>query len=269
MPVNDAAFAGSIPALYDRHLGPFLFEPYAQEVARRAVKLRPRHILETAAGTGIVTQALATACPDAEIVATDLNQAMLDVAAARPGCERVRFIAADAQQLPFDAETFDLVVCQFGIMFYPDRQQGNSEARRVLRDGGAYLLVIWDRLENNPASQIVHDAVAATFPEDPPQFIARTPFGYSDPDRIEQDLLSAGFRDIRFETVQLDSLPGATPENAAEGLVYGSPLRAEVEPRGASALERAAENAKGALQSLVRDGTFQSRLSAHVLTAIR
>jgi ubiquinone/menaquinone biosynthesis C-methylase UbiE len=232
-------------------------------------KLGPKRILETAAGTGIVTQALAVACPDAEIVATDLNQAMLDVAAQRRGCERVRFVAADAQQLPFDGGSFDLVVCQFGIMFYPDKQRGNAEARRVLRDGGAYLLVIWDRLENNPASQIVHDAVSATFPDNPPQFLARTPFGYSDPAQIEQDLLSAGFTDIEFETVRIDSLPGPTPQSAAEGLVYGSPLRAELEPRGPSALQRAAQNSAAALQSLVREGNFQSRLSAHVVTAIK
>ena len=125
MATTDTAFAGSIPGLYDRYLGPLLFEPYAAVVAERAKALAPGRILETAAGTGIVTAALHAALPDAEIVATDLNQAMLDVAADRIQSDKVSFLAADAQQLPFDDESFDLVACQFGVMFYPDKVLGN------------------------------------------------------------------------------------------------------------------------------------------------
>jgi ubiquinone/menaquinone biosynthesis C-methylase UbiE len=265
MAANDSAFAGSIPQLYDHYLGPFLFEPYADEVARRAAALRPKRILETAAGTGIVTEALHRACPDAEIVATDLNQAMLDVAATRIHSERVVFVASDAQALPFDADGFDLVVCQFGVMFYPDRIKGNAEARRILQPGGRYMLVIWDGLDRNPASARVHQAVASLFPDSPPQFLARTPFGYNDPARIEHDLLEAGFTDIGFETVALKSRPEATPKHAAFGLVCGSPLKAEIEEREPGAAERVAEAAERAFDA----AGFDSSLSAHVVTAIK
>lgn len=264
MSASDAAFAGSIPALYDRHLGPFLFEPYAAEVARRATALSPSRILETAAGTGIVTAALASSCPAAEIVATDLNRAMLDVVASRTASERLRIEVADAQDLPFSDESFDLVVCQFGIMFYPDRVKGNAEARRVLREGGSYLLVVWNSLAHNPASRIVHETVAALFPADPPNFLARTPFGYADRAAIEADLRAAGFIQIAFETVDLDSSPFATAADAAAGLVRGCPLKGEIEERD-PALLAVAETA--AREALSRD--FPRRLSAHVVTATR
>lgn len=265
---TDAAFQGSIPGIYDLHLGPLLFEPYAAEVARRARDLNPGHILETAAGTGIVTAALQRALPDANIIATDLNPAMLDVAAERIRSDKVSFEVADAQDLRFADATFDLVVCQFGVMFFPDKVRANAEARRVLRDGGRYILVIWDRLDRNPASQIIHDAVAALFPEDPPGFLARTPFGYADPAAIEHDLLAAGFTDIEFETVAASSQK-CSPNDAALGLTAGSPLRAEIEQHGPEALDRAREAAERALAQLDGPSGFESSLSAHVVTAIK
>ena len=268
MATIDTSFAGSIPQLYDRYLAPLLFEPYAEMVAERAKALRPARILETAAGTGIVTAALHGAVPEAEIVATDLNQAMLDVAAQRVRSNKVSFQAADAQALPFPDGGFDLVVGQFGVMFFPDRVKGNSEARRVLRDGGRYIAVIWDRLERNPGSQIAQDAVSALFPDNPPRFLERTPFGYADPAAIEHDLLAAGFTDIEFETVALKSR-NSTPRDAAIGLCQGSPLRSEIEERDPDALERATDAVATALEILNRDGRFDSDLSAHLVTAIK
>ena len=269
MSSTDTAFAGSIPGLYDRHLGPFLFEPYADEVARRASALKPAWILETAAGTGIVTAALAQAVPSAHIVATDLNAAMLDVARARITSENVRFETADAQDLPFEDGSFDLVVCQFGVMFYPDKVRGNAEARRVLRQGGRYIALIWDRLDNNPGARIVHDTVTALYADDPPGFLARTPYGYCDPAAIEHDLLEAGFTDIQFETLKLHSMPRTTARDAASGFVLGSPLRAEIEQRGASGLQRTVDAAEQALSQLNGPDGFESALSAHIVTAIR
>jgi SAM-dependent methyltransferase len=141
MSATDVAFAGSIPALYDRYMGPLLFEPYARDIAARAAALGPQHILETAAGTGIVTEALARALPQADIVATDLNQAMLDVAAERVRAANVRFQQADAQALPFADGEFDLVLSQFGVMFFPDRVGAYREVRRVLKPGGRVLFL--------------------------------------------------------------------------------------------------------------------------------
>ena len=176
----DVRFTGSVPANYERYLVPLLFRPYAEELARRAKALQPSRILETAAGTGVVTAALAEALSDAEIVATDLNQAMLDVAATRVSAGGVTFQQADALALPFENSSFDLVVCQFGIMFYPDKVQGNAEARRVLRDGGHYLLAIWDRIERNELSHLASNDAAAV-PRQPAHVHEARPFQLSRP----------------------------------------------------------------------------------------
>jgi SAM-dependent methyltransferase len=259
---SDAVFAGSIPAIYDRCLGPFLFEPYATDLAERAAALEPRRILETAAGTGIVTAALAEAFPEAEIVATDLNEAMLEVAAARLSSPRVSFAPADAQSLPFEDGRFDLVACQFGAMFFPDRLAAYREALRVLRPGGALLLNVWDRLEANPASSAVAGAVAALFPKDPPGFLGRVPFGYHDKARVEADLRAAGFASVEAETVALRA--GGAARDLAVGVCQGSPLRNEIEARDSGRLDEAAEAASAATEAL---GDEAFALSAHVFTA--
>lgn len=261
MTANDSQFTGSVPALYDRCLGPLLFVPYARDIAARAAALHPARILETAAGTGIVTEALAAALPDAEIVATDLNQAMLDVAAARGLPGRVRLQAADAQSLPFDDGSFDLVVCQFGAMFFPDRVGAYREASRVLRSGGRFLFNVWDSLDHNPVSARLGDAVAANFPDDPPTFYRRVPFGYHDVAQIEADLRAAGFTDIAVETVSEVSRVDARA--AATGLCQGSPMGAEIEARGGD-VAALTDLAAAALASV--DGRDMP-MSAHVISA--
>jgi ubiquinone/menaquinone biosynthesis C-methylase UbiE len=255
-------FEHSTPELYDRYMGPLLFEPYAKVVAERAALLQPDRILETAAGTGIVTRALHLAVPHALIVATDLNPVMLEVAAQRLGSGSVSFQRADAQDLPFDDESVDLVVCQFGVMFFPDKVRAAEEARRVLRSSGHYLLVSFDRLEVNPVPKAARNAVAALFPEDPPAYMERGPFSYVDPARIEHDLVAAGFTNIELETVVLTSRVSAP--DAAQGLVLGSPFRAEIERRDASALDRAVDAVTAAL---TRWDGIDAPMSAHVVTA--
>ena len=264
MQATDAVFAGSIPGYYDRCLGPFLFEPYAADLAARAAELRPRRILETAAGTGIVTAALAEAMPEARIVATDLNPDMLAVASRKPAAARVAFAPADAQSLPFPDGGFDLVVCQFGAMFFPDRIAAYREARRVLRPGGAFLFNVWDRLEANPASRAVAEAVAALFPDDPPGFLSRVPFGYHDKARIERDLRDAGFESVEIETVAKRSLGRAA--EIAPGICQGSPLRSEIEARAPGRLDEATEAALAALVRLCGD-PIDAAMSAHVVIA--
>ena len=262
---SDTAFTGSIPALYDRCLGPLLFEPYARDLAERVAAIAPRRILETAAGTGIVTAALVRAAPDAEIVATDLNPDMLAVAAARIDSPAVSFQPADAQSLPFADGAFDLVVCQFGAMFFPDRVGAYREARRVLKRGGLFLFNVWDRLDANPASKAVAEAVAALFPDDPPSFLERVPFGYHDPERIERDLVAAGFDDIAIETVGARSR--GDPALAARGLSAGSPLRAEIEARDPGRLEEAEAAAAAALHALAGPEGLDQPMSALVVSS--
>lgn len=255
-------FAHSTPALYDRYMGPLLFEPYAKLVAERCVALQPNRILETAAGTAIVTREVHRAVPDAQIVATDVNPAMLEFATQTLRSEHVSFQHADAQNLPFSEGTFDLVLCQFGVMFFPDKIRANREARRVLRPNGHYLLVTFDLLEVNPIPKTAEDAVSAIFAHDPFDYMERGPFSYTDPALIKNDLLAAGFTDVKVETIKLSSRVNS--REAAQGLVFGSPFRSEIERRDPSALDRAAEAVAQALQRW--DGK-DAPMSAHLVTA--
>jgi ubiquinone/menaquinone biosynthesis C-methylase UbiE len=263
MAAEGASFTHSTPELYDRYMGPLLFEGYAEVVASRAASLRPDRILETAAGTGILTRALHRALPHAAIVATDLNPAMLAVAAQRLDADRVEYRQADAQDLAFEAGSFDLVVCQFGAMFFPDRIRAHAEARRVLRARGYYLLASFDQLERNPVPQAAGRAVAALFPDDPPTYMERGPFSYANAGRIEEDLRHSGFAEVTLTTVAQTSLVSAG--DAARGMVLGSPLRAEIERRDASGLHRALEAVASALAPW--DGQ-KAPLSAHLAIAV-
>jgi len=261
-------FTGSVPANYDRLMVPLIFQPYANELARRAQELGPKRILETAAGTGVVTQALHEALPDAEIIATDLNEPMLAVAGDRVQADNVCFITANAQELPFDGDGFDLVVCQFGAMFFPDKVLAHKEARRVLRDGGHYLLAIWDRIERNGASSAVQKALIDLFPEDPPMFLCEGPFGYCDPQRIEQDLRDGGFTTISIETVQLSSR-SASAHDAAKALCYGTPMAVELEDRAPGSLDRAFAEIERAMSRFDGPNGYEEPMSAHIVTATK
>jgi ubiquinone/menaquinone biosynthesis C-methylase UbiE len=262
----DATFVGSIPALYDRCLGPFLFEPYAQDLARRLQELRPRRILETAAGTGIVTRAVAAALPDAEITATDLNQAMLDRAATQLQGPNVTWRQADAQALSFEDASFDVVVCQFGVMFFPDKQRGYQEARRVLRPGGRFLFSVWDSIEDNEIADCIAESVKAMFPTDPPNFLARTPYGYHDEVAIRDALRQAGFDQVEVETVEKTSRAPSAREPSM-GLCQGSPLRSEIEARDAGRLEEVTNKAAEAVASRYGRREVAGRMQALVITA--
>jgi ubiquinone/menaquinone biosynthesis C-methylase UbiE len=245
---------------------PLLFQPYAEAVARRAQALKPSRILETAAGTGVLTQALHRALPDAVIIATDLNQPMLAEAAQRVGAPNVTFREVDALDLPFADESFDLVACQFGVMFFPDKVKGNSEARRVLRHGGHYLLVIWDEIGRNLATKAAGTAVANLFPDDSAAFYERIPFRYHDLALIERDLRAAGFATVEIDTIELRSrAPSA--RDAAIGMTQGTPMRSEIEKRGPEALAAATDAAEQALRQFVTPDGFDAPMSAHIVTA--
>jgi ubiquinone/menaquinone biosynthesis C-methylase UbiE len=267
MSSQDAVFAGSIPALYDRYLGPLLFEPFARHTAGKVAELKPDRVLETAAGTGIVTTALAERLPaSATLIATDLNQAMIDHAATKPALKRVEFRQADALALPFADASFDVVVCQFGVMFFPDKVAGYREARRVLAPGGRFVLSVWDSLAHNPMTRVVVDAVGARYPQNPPRFLARTPHGHSDPNVLRRDLAAAGFGSISVETVTLPSrAPSA--EDAAIGLCQGTPMRSEIEALDPAGLAATTDTAAAALRSAFGAGAIEAPMQAVVVTA--
>jgi ubiquinone/menaquinone biosynthesis C-methylase UbiE len=265
---TDKAFSGSIPKLYDTLLVPLIFENYAADFAELVAASSPRAVLETAAGSGVVTRMLAPRLhADACYVVTDLNQPMLDYAASRQGPDsRIAWRQADAMNLPFADATFDVVCCQFGAMFFPDRAAAYAEARRVLKPGGRFVFSVWDRIEENAFAGTVTDAVATVFPDDPPRFLARTPHGYHDVASIRDDLRRAGFTDITIETREKASR--ATPvRDVALAYCQGTPLRNEIEARDASLLEHATEQAAQALAKRHGDGVVSGKMQAHVIVA--
>lgn len=260
--MTDSVFAHSTPALYDRYMGPLLFEPYARLIGARCALLKPSCILETAVGSGILTRAVHAAIPEVELVATDLNSAMLEFAAHSLHSECVSFRPADAQNLPFADGSFDLVLCQFGVMFFRDRIRANHEAHRVLRTNGHYLLSTFNRLELNPIPKAAQDAVSVLFANEPFDYMERGPFCYADPAQIKRDLLGGGFTLVEIETIELSSKVNA--QDAAQGLVLGSPLRSEIEKRDPSALGRAVE---AVAQALAKWDGKDAPISAHVISA--
>ncbi len=266
---TDKVFAGSIPETYDRYLVPLIFTGFAEDVARRIAALSPDTVLETAAGSGVVTRTvLPRLRPDARYIATDLNQPMLDYAMARQlGDNRITWRQADAQALPFDDAAFDLVCCQFGVMFFPNRQTGYSEAKRVLKPGGRYLFNVWDRIEENVFARDVTAALAEVFPSDPPRFLARTPHGYHDTAVIRSELDKAGFRDVVIETrAELSRAP--SPRHPAVAYCQGTPLRHEIEARDAGKLETATDHAASMIANRYGSGAVEAKIQAHVIVAV-
>lgn len=270
MVATDKVFTGSIPELYQRYLVPLIFEPYALDLAQRVTKTNPQNVLETAAGTGVVTRAIASVLPgSARMVVTDLNQAMLDV--ARSGLSqdtRIEWKQADALALPFGDQSFDVVACQFGVMFFPDKQQGFKEAHRVLRPGGQFLFSVWDGIADNEFADVVTESLAQLFPQDPPRFLARTPHGYHDAESISADLKSAGFTKVAVDEVEYVS-KSSSPSDPAVAYCQGTPLRNEIEARGPLRLEEATQHAADALARRFGTGAIEGRIRALVFTADR
>jgi len=266
-PDTDRAFTGSIPSLYDTHLVPLIFEPYAADLANRLKSRSLSRVLEVAAGTGVVTRALASALSEnVSIVATDLNQAMLDHAAVVGTQRAVEWRQADAMQLPFGDATFDAVVCQFGVMFFPEKSKAFSEARRVLRPGGVFIFNVWDRIAENEFADTVTTALGALFAKDPPRFMARTPHGYHDHGAIERDLANGGFvASPRICTVAARSRASSS-RIPAIAYCQGTPLRNEIEARDASRLDEATDVAAEAIGKRFGRGAVDGKIQAHIVT---
>jgi SAM-dependent methyltransferase len=224
-------------------------------------------VLEIAAGTGVVTRALASALPeDVSIVASDRNQPMLDHAAALGTTRPVEWRQADALQLPFEDVTFDAVVCQFGVMFFNDKPKAFSETRRVLRPGGVYLFNTWDRIEENEFADVVTAALATFFPDDPPRFMARTPHGYHDHETIKRDLAKSGFAAAPGITTVAARSRAASFPIPAIAYCQGTPLRNEIEARDASRLAEATGVAAEAIARRFGRGAVDGKIQAHVVS---
>ena len=265
---TDKLFAGSIPENYDRYMVPLIFEPYAADIARRAASLSPSAVLEIAAGTGVVTRALAPKLsPGASYTVTDLNQPMLDYAASRQAPDsRIIWRQADALALPFEDAAFDLVCCQFGAMFFPDRSSAYREAKRVLKPGGRFLFNVWDRIEENVFADDVTNALAEFFPNDPPRFMARTPHGYYDTALIRGELEDADFSRVTIET-RAEQSRASSPRIPAVAYCQGTVLRSEIEARDAGKLEAATAYAAAAIARRHGSGEVAAKIQAHVIVA--
>ncbi len=265
-PGTDTAFVGSIPQFYERYMVPLIFEPYAADLALRTERRQPSRVLEIAAGTGVVTRQLAkTLPPEVSIVATDLNQAMLDQAAGEGTSRPVEWRQADALQLPFQDESFDVVVCQFGAMFFPDKARAFAEARRVLRSSGQFIFNVWDRIEHNDFADTVTRALGTLFPDDPPRFLARVPHGYHDPSVIAQDLARGGFTRSPETTTLPARSRAVSPRIPAIAYCQGTPLRGEIEARDLSRLAEATDVAASAIAHQFGSETVDGKIQAHVV----
>ena len=269
MSESDKVFAGSIPENYDRNMVPLIFEPYAADLAQRAASLSPSAVLEIAAGTGVVTRALAPKLsPGASYIVTDLNQPMLDYAASRQTPNsRIKWRQADALALPFENAAFDVVCCQFGVMFFPDRPSAYREAKRVLKSGGRFLFSVWDRIEENIFADDVTNALAKIFPNDPPRFLARTPHGYHDTALIRGEIEKAGFSQVAIET-RAEQSRASSPRHPAIAYCQGTPLRNEIEARDAGKLEAATDYAASSIADKHGSGEVAAKIQAHVIVAV-
>ena len=264
---TDKVFAGSIPTCYETYLVPLLFEPYAADLVNRLASRSLSRVLEVAAGTGVVTRALASVLPErVSIVATDLNPPMLDQASALGTKRPVEWRQADAIQLPFQDGTFDAVVCQFGIMFVPDKAKAFSEARRMLRSGGVFIFNVWDRIKENEFADTVTTALESLFPENPPRFLARTPHGYYDRPTIERDLASGGF--IASPQITTVAARSRARSSRVPAIAYcqGTPLRNEIEARDASRLGEATDIAAEGIAQRFGRGDVDGKIQAHIVT---
>jgi ubiquinone/menaquinone biosynthesis C-methylase UbiE len=270
MTSSDKIFSGSIPKLYDEYLVPLIFEGFGEDLARMVASHSPTSVIETAAGTGVVTRALAAKLAvGARYVVTDLNRPMLDHAAQRQGTDpRITWQQADALALPFPDGQFDVVCCQFGAMFFPDRVKGYLEANRVLKPEGTFVFNVWDRIEDNAFANEVTVALAELFPDDPPRFLARTPHGYYDEKLIEAELKAAGFTRVSIEKKSEQSR-APSPRHPAIAYCQGTPLRNEIEARGADRLEAATAHAAGAIAKRYGNGEVSAKIQALVVSATK
>ncbi|HYR69516.1 MAG TPA: methyltransferase domain-containing protein [Candidatus Dormibacteraeota bacterium] len=263
----NATFDGLIPEIYDKHLGAVLFEPYAADLVDRLKPRGPKDVLELACGTGIVTRALLDGLkPRPRLVATDLNEPMIAYARSKVGGEPgLEWRQADASALPFPDASFDAVVCQFGIMFVPDKLEAMKEARRVLRPGGVFAFNVWDKIEENDLGRTAHEVITRFFPFDPPQFYM-IPFGFHDSALIRSMLGQAGFAGVQIESVGMESR-SPSARHVAVGLVRGNPVVNAIQERGGVEVGTVIAAVEEALRRPYGDSPLKARMRAWVVMA--
>jgi ubiquinone/menaquinone biosynthesis C-methylase UbiE len=220
---NPMTFDGSIAKNYDHYLGPFLFESYADDLAGRIAFTGESNILELACGTGIVTKCLAGRLAGSdELTATDVNAEMLSVAQEKISRPNVFWDTVDMAAIPYAQDLFDVVVCQFGLMFVTDKQRAVSEMYRVLKKEGKVYFNVWAAIAGNPVWRI-YNTLLFKFFTNVPLNPALGPFSMSDENIGLSLLQQAGFTQCKVESVPVIGVCD-TAANAAIGFVLGSPL---------------------------------------------
>lgn len=266
-PKTNISFSGSIPKYYENNLGTIFFEPFSTEMALRIKDLKANSILEIACGTGRLTKylPLITAKKFGSITATDLNPAMLDHAKRTVAWKNIDWQVVDAMELPYGNSLFDVVVAQFGVMFYPDKQKAYKESYRVLADEGSFVFSAWDSLRHNPIAQLTHDVITEFFPTDTPEFY-KIPFSYFSEDEIRADLTTAGFKAVHIESMKLEGY-APSAHYAAEGLLQGTPLFNAIIERGENFLPAMIEKLAHEIRSLFGDTDLSIPIQANIVTA--
>ena len=230
------SYSGSIPEYYDRYLETLLLKPYALKIAGEVEKLKPEKVLELSAGTGILTEALINKLPETtRILATDINPDMLDLAKYKLWTNfNISWQLADATDLPYEANEFDVVLSQFGVMFYKNRHLAYRKIRQILKPGGTFIFNTWGSIYENFIIELTERALKRVFPFDTPGFL-EIPFGYHSYEQIIHDLTIAGFSTFRINTVKLTGYAVNSFE-ATLGLLQGTPLYTEIIGRNPSLL---------------------------------
>ncbi len=266
---SNAAFAGSIPANYEKYLGPILFEPYALDLIERIKVKKLKNVLELACGTGRVTAHLVKLiAEDGKLVATDLNGDMIEVAKQNVDSYKVEWLVADAQELPFEAESFDHIICQYGVMFFPDKQKAFKEAFRVLQHGGIYLFNTWDDMEFNPRTSIIRKIMEEMFATEAPEFLKKGPYSFFDKEEIKKLMEAAGFKNIEIETVKKTSAYDDEDE-FIKGFIDGSPLAAFMMDKPGDEKTELRSRLRQALKEQAKDYGMSVPLQALVCSGIK
>ncbi len=259
MDKNTSGFTGTIPKNYERHFVPIIFSQYA-EIMANSVNPASEDVLELACGTGIVTRNLAPKLKAGRYVATDFNPPMLEIAKTKVQEDHLEFQVADATALPFEAGQFSTVICQFGVMFFPDKQKAYAEVVRVLKPGGTYIFSVWDSMAHNHFARTIHNGIGALYPDDPPQFMT-VPLGYYDLRKIVSELQDAGFGKVTIEAIPLTS-HAASARAVALGFGMGGPLQNVVAERGTHSIEAVIDALEVAVRAAHGDGPCAAPMQA-------
>jgi SAM-dependent methyltransferase len=267
---DDRAFAGSVPQLYERYLVPLIHEPYVEDLSARLLRQRPSRVLEIAAGTGVLTRRLARfLAPAVAIVATDVNQPMLNYAITLGTTRPVQWHQADAMQLPYPDEDFDVLVCQFGAMFFEHKARAFGECRRVLRRGGCLIFSVWDQIDQNEFADVISAALDDCLPDDPPRFLKHVLYGYSDTAEIAADLAEGGFTQPP-EVITLAARSRAESARIpAVAYCQSTALRHEIERQDPLKVAAATDVAAAAIAKRFGRGIVDGKIQAHVITVQR